>query len=165
MKILLVFYLLFAPDKEIMLYRQLLQQSESNAAVAKIFYEKLKNLSAEKPLVAGYKAMSAFMMSKHLSNPVTKLSYFNTGKAGLEAAIKTDPAAIELLYLRFTVQCNVPGFLNYNSNLAGDKQKIMAYLKNKNGNDEDLYERVYAFMLASKQVSASEKKEITTNKL
>ncbi|MES2679443.1 MAG: hypothetical protein V4635_06135 [Bacteroidota bacterium] len=165
MKTLLILYLLLVPDKEILLYRQLLHQSESNATVAKTFYERLKNSRTEKPLVGGYKGMSAFMMSKHLSNPLTKLTYFKTGKNNLEAAIKADPASIELLYLRFSVQCNLPAFLNYNSNIDQDKKKILAFLKNKNSGDEDLYERIYSFMLTAKQVSVSEKKAITTNKL
>lgn len=80
------------------------------------------------PLYYGYKAGAVMMMAKHVINPFTKLSYFKKGKNMLESAIKTDKNNLELRFLRYTIQTNVPGFLNYGQNQRQDREFIISSL-------------------------------------
>jgi len=160
MKILLILYMMLVPDKEIYLYRELLQKAEQSAQVSETFFERLKDSRSPNPLVLGYKAMSLFMMSKHVSSPLSKLSYFNQGKTNLEAAIKMDKNNIELTYLRYSVQYNLPAFLGYKSNLQEDKTKIVNYLKSETFEDKDLHARIYNFMLLIKQINVEQSKDV-----
>lgn len=80
------------------------------------------------PLYYGYKAGAVMMMAKHVINPFSKLSYFKKGKNMLESAIKTDKNNLELRFLRYTIQTNVPGFLNYGQNQKQDREFIISSL-------------------------------------
>ncbi len=72
-------------------------------------------------LFLGYKASATMLMAKHLINPFSKLSYFKKGKVMLEKAIQFDQNNVELRFLRYTIQTNVPSFLNYSENKDNDK--------------------------------------------
>jgi len=77
------------------------------------------------PLYYGYKACAEMLMAKHVLNPFSKLSHFKKGKSMLENAINIDKNNVELIFLRYTIQTNVPSFLNYNQNQKGDKEFII----------------------------------------
>ncbi|MEJ7693739.1 hypothetical protein [Daejeonella sp.] len=74
------------------------------------------------PLLLGYKGGATMLMAKHAFNPFSKLSYFKKGKGMLEKAIQVDNNNVELRFLRYTIQTNVPLFLGYNGDLVKDKQ-------------------------------------------
>lgn len=88
------------------------------------------------PLYYGYKAGAVMMMAKHVINPFSKLSYFKKGKNMLENAIKTDRNNLELRFLRYTIQTNVPSFLNYGQNRNQDHEFIVSALSSLQ--DQDL---------------------------
>lgn len=71
--------------------------------------------------LAAYKACVTMMMSKHLFNPISKLSNFNQGKELLEKCVNADNENIEIRYLRFTIQSNAPSFLGYKFSISKDK--------------------------------------------
>jgi hypothetical protein len=73
--------------------------------------------------------MADIMLCNFVRNPFTKLSYFNKGRSALERAVAQDPTSVELRYLRFTVQTNVPALLNYRSKLNEDKKILLAYVR------------------------------------
>ena len=68
-------------------------------------------------LTLAYKGIGKTMLADHMLLPTTKLSYFNSGKADLEKAIKKEPKNIEFRYLRLLIQLNAPFFLNYNDQI------------------------------------------------
>lgn len=86
------------------------------------------------PLLFGYRGCATMLMAKHSVNPFSKLSYFRKGKVILEKAIKADQNNVELRFLRYTIQTNVPSFLNYNDNLEQDRTfltRVLPELKDK----------------------------------
>ena len=98
--------------------------------------------------ILGYIGMSFMLRAKYAWLPNNKLSYFNQGKKYLESAIAKDPKNLELIFMRFCVQSNAPGFLFYSSNINSDKQFI---LKAFNSNlDEDLKLRIVNYMKEEK---------------
>ena len=104
----------------------------------------------------GYLGASNIMMAIYVSNPFTKYNYFQKGKNQLDKAISLDKSNIELLYLRFAIQSNVPSFLNYDKNMAQDRKTIIAqypYLK-----DEELKRNIVRVFKKYTGTTAAEKK-------
>ena len=121
---------LFYGRDDVDIYRKLLILANENIQYAKMFYDQFnKPTNENSPTIMGYKAMSYFMMSKHVLNPYNKLMYFKKGKLCIDKAIVLDANNVELLYLRYCVQINVPKFLNYHNNISIDKKKIELYLQ------------------------------------
>jgi hypothetical protein len=97
------------------------------------------------PLLLGYKGGATMLMAKHAFNPFSKLSYFKKGKVMLESAIKADRNNVELRFLRYTIQTNVPGFLNYSSDKNLDRTFITQSLPKIK--DQELQKIISAYLL------------------
>lgn len=80
-------------------------------------------------LLSGYKGSATMMMAKYVFNPFSKMSYFNKGKNILEKAINTEKNNVELRFIRYCVQTNIPFFLGYKTDIKSDKEFILASLK------------------------------------
>ena len=80
-------------------------------------------------LLSGYKGSATMMMAKYVFNPFSKMSYFNKGKHILEKAINVEKNNVELRFLRYCVQRNIPFFLGYKTDIAADKEFILASVK------------------------------------
>lgn len=76
-------------------------------------------------LYSGYRASAIMMMAKHVFNPFSKMSYFKSGKRTLEKSIEADSKNVELRFLRFTAQSNIPSFLGYHDRIESDKKFIL----------------------------------------
>ena len=85
------------------------------------YLEKENNSS----LTLGYLGAYQAVWANHAINPFQKLNTFSKGKKNIEEAIKKDSKNVELRYLRYSIQKNAPGFLNYKNNIEED----LKYLK------------------------------------
>jgi hypothetical protein len=94
-------------------------------------------------------------MAKHVMSPYKKINYFKTGKDVLEQAIQKEPLNVELRFIRFSIQCNAPKFLDYHSNINGDKVLLLKAVKTIK--DVDLKKRITKFLLNSGEVNNAEK--------
>lgn len=73
----------------------------------------------------GYTAAMVFMKSRFVKWPFTKMKYFKEGKSILDKTINENPANIEIRYIRFLMQKQIPDFLGYNENISEDFQVIV----------------------------------------
>jgi len=97
---------------------------------ANSFIEKLKNDDSSE--AKGYTAAMIFMKSSFVKFPFTKLKYFKQGKTLLDETITQDPSNIEIRYIRFLMQKQIPDFLGYNENIKEDFNIIVNGLKTCN---------------------------------
>lgn len=67
-----------------------------------------------------YYAAMLFIKSKYVKFPLTKYSYFKKGKIALDVLVKENKTNIEMRYIRFLFQNQMPAFLNYDKNLEED---------------------------------------------
>ena len=133
--------------------RQLYDKAIYNETAALNLLAKLDNTTNNTLL--GYKGVAKLLLAKHVFLPNKKMSYFKSGKAILQQAITTESNNTELIFLRFTVQCETPSFLKYNTEIITDK---LFLLKHVNGlTDVDLKKRIKDYLLYSKQVTKQEK--------
>ncbi|MFA5244069.1 MAG: hypothetical protein WC380_02100 [Pedobacter sp.] len=120
------------PIKEV---RKMFDRSTRSELECKKLIQTLQPYSVKtNSLYYGYKAGAIMLMAKHVLNPFSKLSHFKKGKGMLENAINFDNNNLELRFLRYTIQTNVPSFLNYKQNIKPDKEFIirsMAALEDK----------------------------------
>jgi hypothetical protein len=78
----------------------------------------------------GYHAAAYTLQSKHTLNPLMKFTYFKEGKNKLEQVIDQYPNELELRFLRYCIQKNIPDFLDYSSNLKQDSIFIIEEIIN-----------------------------------
>jgi len=142
-------------------YRNLFAASPNDEAKATLLIEKTKNATTATPVDLGYLGGAKMAMANHCYMPNNKLKYFNEGKNLLQSAIIAAPNNIELRFIRFSIQCNVPSFLGYSSNLEADKTSLINHLKSSAAkNDSDLKTRIKNFLLLSSQCTEAEKNAI-----
>jgi len=160
--VLLIFLNMNGPD--LSAYRKLMDYSVNDNQAADRFYDKLKNVKdSDAAILIGFRAMSEFMQSKHLINPISRLKHFNRGRKLLENALQKDKNSPELLLFRLITQSNVPSILNYSGNIPADKSVLITYLKRvaaHSDGDPDLHKRIRNYLLGNPYCSAEEKSMI-----
>jgi hypothetical protein len=119
----------------------------------------LVKLSKENKGVAIYRAYygtGLALQAKHSWNPATKLSLANSASTELNSAVKSSSNDLEIRFLRFSVECNMPAFLNLSSHVSEDKLFI---LKNKNVTHA-MWNTMKAFLKSCDKLTAEEKKKL-----
>ena len=81
--------------------------------------------SSYTPVMVCYKGAAEMMRARYSLNPIHKFSSFKNGRALIESAIKRDSTAIESRFIRFSIQSNLPAFLNYDQNIKKDKSMLI----------------------------------------
>jgi hypothetical protein len=76
-----------------------------------------------------------------------KVKHLNNAEAIYKTAVSADPHNIEIRFLRFSVEHNVPGFLGFNKDLITDSEEIISQLNKKNygTGDKDLTVAIIKF--------------------
>ncbi|NRF37643.1 hypothetical protein [Pedobacter foliorum] len=116
--------------------------------------------SSSSPLLICYKGAAEMMQAKYVFNPLNKFRSFKKGKRLIEAAVTKEPDNLEIRFLRFLIQTNLPGFLNYNDHIEQDKRYLIANLKATK--DKELKQKVLKYLATSKHCSIAEKKGLST---
>ena len=84
------------------------------------------------PEAKGYIAAMNFMKSRFVKNPFTKLKYFKIGKNTLDEVILSNPKNIEMRYIRYLMQKQIPEFLGYHENIREDFNTIVDEIEDSN---------------------------------
>ncbi len=156
--ILLLHFTNIKEDSELIKIRNLYE----NAAIKEEAQVKLNllllNIKPESYLLSGYKGANIMIGASYVFNPISKLNKFNKGRKLVEDAIKNEPNNLELRYLRFTLQTNLPRFLGYTNQINRDK----IFMINQLGvlKDLDLRFRIVTYLLASSWCNESDLKKL-----
>ena len=146
-------------SQEVSDIRKQYTESVKDETKCKSLYDRLfAQKSITDPVVLGYKGAVSMVMAKYVGSPLSKLSYFKEGKELLENALKKAPQNLELHFVRFGIQENLPSILMYNENLREDKDFIIKHLEEV---DRPKFKQsIIAFLLKSEHVSEVEKGEL-----
>lgn len=133
MKLVMCFLIIFnglsaySKDPSVSLIRTKFHHSTTSEKSCKDLINLLEPYTANNnPLFLGYKGGATMLMAKYAINPFNKFSYFTKGRNMLEKAIEADEKNVELRFLRYSIQTNVPSILGYKDHLTKDK----IFLKN-----------------------------------
>ncbi|HRX29987.1 MAG TPA: hypothetical protein P5235_11410 [Saprospiraceae bacterium] len=83
-----------------------------------------------------YIASATMMKAQYTFLPNKKWSYFIKGKKIIENTIASHPENLELRYIRYLIQSNIPSFLGYKSNIDEDLEYISSNLEDTNYNQD-----------------------------
>lgn len=83
--------------------------------------------SDAKGVILGYKGAYTMMLAEFAFLPTEKYHYFKTGRDLLEKAIAENTEDLELRYIRYSVQSELPAFLGYNHK-AADRSFMQKHL-------------------------------------
>lgn len=165
MKMLFFILILFAKvestTEEIALatLRNLYYEANFNKTAVTKLHHLLGNVNENSaPILLCYKGAAQMMEAKYAFNPITKFSRFNKGKNNIERAIAKQPKQIEIRFIRFTIQTNLPPFLGYNQFIDTDKTILLNAIPNLE--DNKLKENVVNYLLSSKHCTNEEIKKL-----
>ncbi len=121
-------------------------------------YRALEKMPNKPPVFLAYQGTLDGLKAKHSWNPYSKIKYLNTAEKLLQNAVAADPQNIEIRFLRFSIEHNVPGFLGDNKNLVADREMMIKQLNDKNYGtaNKEVTMRLIRFLLDSKRCSAAE---------
>ena len=113
---------------------------------ARQFYQLMIGVdsSTAAPVLVCYKAASEIIQAKYALNPIVKLEKFNKGKELLKKAISRDTLDLEMRFIRFSIQSNLPAVLGYHADLNTDKRFLLD--KTKDNKDPELKEIIYNYL-------------------
>jgi hypothetical protein len=146
------------PPTDLHQLRQKLILALSSSKTTDSLYTCLDKLSNKPPVITAYLGTLDALKAKHSWNPYSKIRYLNTSQQVLQQAVTADPHNIEIRFMRFSIEHNVPGFLGMNKNLAADRDEMILQLNNKNYGTADklLTTRIIKFLLDSKRCTSPE---------
>lgn len=154
--LLLACPILHAADTRLHELRALYYQANENKQQAEIFYNRLKGVDENsEPVLVCYKAMALLMQAKHSYNPYQKLAKFKNGKNLLEHAVARQPQNVEIRFMRFCTQTQVPAMLGYSGDVDADRTFIIKQWPSMY--DADLKKKIKDYMLQYGQCSENEK--------
>ena len=142
MKSLLLIILLYTSNYNIDIdsLRELYLSAYTSEANCNNLGEKLNRIENNNTtLIKGYKGCFYFIKCKFINNPIEKLIYFRKGKKLLETAIQEDSTSVELKFLRYSIQKNLPRFLSYHDNLEKDLNFVNQNIKSVNNKESQLF--------------------------
>ncbi|WP_316788607.1 hypothetical protein [Pedobacter frigoris] len=139
--------------------RNLFYESESNKSAWVKLVKLVEPVNTKSsPLLVCYKGVSEMMGAKYTVNPVSKLRRFKKGRSFIEHAVKREPENLEIRFLRFSIQTNLPTFLGYKDQIKEDK---IILLNNLRGiRDKELKTNIVTYLSSSKYCTEEEKKKI-----
>jgi hypothetical protein len=96
---------------------------------ATLLHSQLSNLKpASNTLQYAYLGATEALLAKYAFNPFSKMSYVNSALDKLNMAVALSKNDIEIRYMRFTVESNMPAFLGLNKHIDEDKNTIVNQL-------------------------------------
>jgi len=95
----------------------------------------LNSFDKKTNIIDAYIGANSLLYCKFSDDVFKKFSYFEKGKMMIEEAIKKDPDNVEVKFLRYINQNNIPWFLNYNQNIEEDYKFITSHLNSIDNKD------------------------------
>ncbi len=132
-----------------------------DAKLTDALYEKLKSKNLN-PTELAYAASIDALKAKHAWNPYSKFEYLNQFDKKITEAVKLDSKNIEIRYLRYSIQKNIPAFVGFNKNIAEDQKAIVNLFLTEKFTKEDVpvLKMVYDYMQDSKSITVNEQKSM-----
>ena len=121
-------------------------------------YNELTATPNKSPLNVCYLGVVQALKAKHAWNPYYKVKYLKDSEKTLQTAVSREPDNMEIRFMRFSIEHNVPGFLGYNKHLLADKDEMIKQLNKKYyaTADHELVVTIIKFLISSKRCTPHE---------
>lgn len=145
------------------------QNEEGDLILARLYFEKigtqetavnnLKILTTgkeSKPIYKAYLGAAYCAEAKYRWNPYTKLDRVKVGMNLINDAAVAEASNIEIRFLRFCIEENLPITLPYKEHLTNDKIFLLKHINQSHS----YYATMKSYLLKSKLLTASEKLQL-----
>ncbi len=138
--------------------RKQMLRAINSPKVTDSLYSNLQKTNQKVPLVMAYFGALEALKAKDSWNPYNKIKFLNLSNKTILQAVNASPNDMEIRFIRFSIQTNLPHFLGLNKDLDSDKNQILHQLKQKNYGSADkvFVQNMIKFLLNSKQCSPQE---------
>lgn len=116
-------------DRLLARIRDSISMAFENEGMCQALFNEYNAIPNPDGLLKGYIGGLHIARSKHTSQLREKNSYLKQGAALLEESINKSPENIELLFLRLTIQLNLPAITGYRKNIESDKKFVLNNFK------------------------------------
>ncbi|MGF7082123.1 hypothetical protein [Mucilaginibacter sp. UYCu711] len=110
------------------------------------------------PLLVCYKGANEMIQAKYTINPIVKFAKFNKGKDLIKKAFSRDTLNLEMRFIRFSIQSNLPTFLGYRDELDNDKRYLLN--NTKDSKDTILKEMIFNYLTGLNVIKQEELKQL-----
>ena len=117
-----LFFLLNHP--ELNSVRSSYKKSVYSEKETEILLKSLKNIDENIPVLYAYKGALTALSAKFSANPYTKLERVRLGSEMLDMSVIKEPNNIEIRYLRYSIEVNVPTVLPYRTHIKQDESRM-----------------------------------------
>ena len=114
--------------------------------------------SSALPVIVCYKGANEMIQAKYSMNPITKLNKFNKGKYLIEKAFSRDTLNLEMHFIRYALQINLPDFLGYHQELNKDKHFLLD--NTKASQDPELQQIIFNYLSGLAVIKPEELKQL-----
>ena len=149
-------------DHDISELRRLYYKAAVNKKSWKQFSSLLSPIDTKSaPLFICYKGVGEMMEAKYSIAPWSKLSSFKSGKRLIEEAVRKDGKNPEIRFLRYSIQTNLPSFLDYKDDIESDRKFLVNNLNKIQ--DKSLKSNIVQYLLDQKAFSDEELKRLNND--
>jgi hypothetical protein len=118
---------IFAQNIDLENIRSVYSNSKESEKTSMIILSQLAKIKNPTPIEQAYHGAFIAVKANFSHNPFSKLSLVQKGMSEINNAITRDKANIEIRYLRYTIQNEMPSILKLSQNLSEDKPLLSAY--------------------------------------
>lgn len=138
-----------------------------NSARTEVVLNEVKKIENPSAVIKAYEAALEAMMARVVWNPINKLKHVRKSQKIFEEAVKMDDLNVEVRFIRFAVEYNIPRWLGFSKNLQTDKDFIMDNLSSFDLTciTEQMLDYIKGFLKDSGWYSISELEQINALQL
>lgn len=140
---------------DIAVVRQTYFQAKDSEAATRQLAEMLKEITVADTLLWAYKGAAQALKAKFVFNPFSKLEMVQKANQMITEAVNANPTDIEIRFVRFTIQANLPAFLNLSREIELDKQAVIQHWE-QNTKETYVQETIIAFLIGSGRCTPEE---------
>lgn len=105
--------------------RQLYAEAALQEDAARRLLTLVRQYQGAEAAVLGYRGVAEAVQARYVWSPLAKLRAVREAQRQFTRAVAADPHNVEVRFLRFTIETNVPPYLGYSQHLAEDRALIM----------------------------------------
>ena len=129
---------------------------------AENFYHKLAEQKLSDPVEIAYRGASQALMAKNAKGLNKKMSYLKESDKTFASAIQKNATHVEIRFLRFAIDNNLPSFIQNKDRIEEDKVALIENLPKAAsfGVGKDFKKEILDYVLSSGKCSAEEEKKL-----
>ena len=129
--------------------RKIFHSAVLDASLISSFVNEMDKIKDPTPIELAYKAAAEALKAQNEWNPLEKILYLKKFHKMIGKAVKLDVNEIEIRFLRFGIEYNIPSILGFSNNMLEDKSLIINSVSKIERFDIEEYFGVFILTLLS----------------